>query len=119
MELRICELNVPDSSGTIWSNDTFSNCIGANYFGLVGPQEEDTLNLINVSHQIMNTRIKDGWFIGDLKVLNTKNGRLLNYIISDEENFNNVAFRIHGTGDIDENGTIFNLKILSINVVDK
>lgn len=119
MELKICELNVPDSSGTLWTESTFVDCIGKSYFGLVGPQDGDILNLIDVSHQILNTRIQDGYFVGDLKILNTKNGRLLNYIISDEENLKSVAFRIHGTGDIDDNGNVYDLKILSINMVDK
>jgi len=80
-----------------------------------------SMSIQDVSHRVSNLRLVDGKLMGDVIVLDTPKGMLLQELINTKAE---VSYGVCGAGDVsqpDENGikTITNFSIAYINVVPK
>jgi len=68
-------------------------------YGELGMGEMD-ISLSRVSHLITNIELKNNYLMGEVEILNTPNGNILNDLL----NTNTIVFRPRGIGNVDENG---------------
>jgi len=96
-------------------NVDFNELSGKTLYGEINHPDTFDINLANVSHIIKNFEIKKHVLYGDIKLLDTIQGRILKeYVL-----LNNVVFRPRGSGLINQDGTIESYKIYTFDAVDK
>lgn len=96
----IMQLDIPDGNGNVWSSEVAKNAIKKYKESQVKEQralgELDytirvsnawpmlVVNLTNVSHQITDLKIKNNTLIGDIKILDTPRGKVLQDLIDNK-----------------------------------
>lgn len=123
------QAGVKDKFGRIYPlNELHKLCDHINQnvvFGKIGTDESDVsgINVETVSHSITNAFIRDNKLMVTLKVLPTPQGEiLLNMLNEYEESFGNGGLldrdhvMMNGVGHVDDDGTVRNYSLLSINV---
>lgn len=127
--VRILILDQPNKNNRTYTTECVQQCIDTHpvVYGELGMSPFNVNELIDssssvdlsvntarISHVVTNMKIKDGYWVGDVRILNTPMGRMLNQLISVEFH---IDFRPRGTGNINEDGVISNYSIISIDVV--
>ncbi len=74
-----------------------------------------TIPLTQVSHTITNLRIEDGYLVGNVKILKTPMGQVLEAML--EKDRESMAFRTFGAGTIDKDGIISHYDIISVSAI--
>ena len=104
--------NIKDKSGLWYDKNSFQSIdlekvVQKGLFGSMG-YVESTINLSEISHQIINIEIRNSGIYGDIRVLNSGYGRHLNEII---DNGINLVFRYVGMSSEDSSGysTVFEI----------
>jgi len=131
----ISQLDLPDANGNIWSSEGAKKAI--NEYQKLKVKERRALgeldhaikwepwngfpravNLNNVSHQITNLKIEDNILIGDIKILDTPSGEILQKLI-DVKIPIYLTVRATGTVEKDEagNNIITKADIISFDVL--
>jgi len=95
-------------------NHKGSNC---ELLGEIGTPASDVVDLSKASHNTSNIRIEDDLLIGEVRPLKFPNENSDNLIKMMERG--DVVFRPRGTGVVNKDGTIENLKILSFDAIPK
>lgn len=99
-----------------WNRHTYSQsvvqsaieeCESPVYGGL-----ESFVELAKISHFTENLRIENGWLVGNVKILKTPMGQILNELLLVESK---IIFAINGYGNISADGVVSDLVIWSIN----
>lgn len=126
----ITVLDTPNRNGRIYSSEEIAKMISErdSYFGTIGMPEKPfdseleysnlVIDLSRVSHEVFNLKIVDKNLIGDIRILNTYQGKLLKSLLDAIK----MDFRLNGFGTVTECDTlegswISNYKIFSINAV--
>ena len=78
------------------------------------------VSLANVSHIINRLKMVDDYMVGDIEVLNTPSGRVLQRLL--ESSLDSVAFRTQGIGNgtVNDDGILIirdNYKLISIHAL--
>lgn len=115
MIVKIKTANIPNKNGIIYPLEILQNiCISSpdEILGTIGlPEQNAAICLISASHVISNLRIENDILVGDLKLLNTTNGKKLEYILLSG---NCGEFRPTGYGVVGQNGVIQKYELFSI-----
>lgn len=113
MKIKIQKLDEPNLNGRTYTKDTFSKSLGRT---VLGDLDGSIVDLGGVSHQVENLRIEDGFLVGDLVVLSTPQGKILDQIL---ENLSAEAnFRTCGYGNVDDFGVVTDFEIVSVSLVN-
>lgn len=123
----IVEADVPNKNGRIYPRAVLEQMIKdvedkmspPRVFGAIGMPESVSIDLSMVSHTVSNLRItEDGKVLGDVMILNTPRGKIMEKILEAEPN---RQFRIAGIGKLEDNDdgttTVTDFRLLSINLV--
>jgi len=104
--------NIKDKNGLWYNRESFDTInieksVQKGLFGSMG-YVESTINLSEISHQIINIEIRNSGIYGDIRVLDSGYGRHLNEII---DNGINLVFRYVGMSSEDSSGysTVFEI----------
>lgn len=119
MKTEILTLDVPNENQRTYTTEAVTEAlknIPGDVMGQINyPTENfEQVNISAISHKINNLRIEDGKLIGDVTILKTPNGKLLEKLVE----FPGSGFRPRSIADVDENGVISNLQIISIDFVN-
>lgn len=107
-------LNVKNKNGRIYTDSELKD-IKDSYYGEynhIAKTSEISIN--EISHMISNIRIENNNLIGDITILKTSKGDLLNALINLDVK---IVFRPRSIGDV-VNGYVKNLKIISFDAVE-
>lgn len=122
MKVYICQADAPNSNGRIYSKHLLEKIISnakTPLFGEFGMNFSCGLQIENISHVIENLHIENEQLVGDLNVLKTPKGKILQSLIEGDIDVSN-NFRLAGIGSIkkDENNNLVvqdDYKLISIN----
>jgi hypothetical protein len=111
---KIIHLDTPNKNNRIYPRAEMEKSIAARNsqnIPLFGPLNNsifsNEINISEVAFICNNLRIEEDYVVGDMKILNTPKGIILNELMKNTE----MAFRTVGYGDIKE--TLFNGDIVS------
>ena len=116
IEQKIQILDVPNKNGRIYTTEVMRDLLDrtTSIAGGIGMTKEETMGLAKVSHICDDFKIKDGWLVANVKVLDAQKGRLLQELL----NFGIVMdFRMNGSGHLQEDGTVFDYQLISVDAV--
>ena len=134
MNVVIQQLDIPNKNGRIYSKEVIQKalenakeklesgemlgelCI-PNDPNIISGDASPPVNLAAVSHVVKRMWIEDGNLMGEVKILDTPNGKILKHMLEHDELRNSVAFRPSGFGKIDENGFVSDYEFRSISVM--
>jgi len=132
IQARILQVGVPNQNKRVYPAETAQailqqiemRCENGTVLGELGsdsPREiHSTINLDRVSHEVRNPRMKDGYLVVDVKLLETPNGKILNKLHATGMNLRN-NFRTRGLGCYSQgpDGTILvtNYQLISVDFV--
>ena len=119
------KLNTPNLNGLTHTTEGMAKAVEkyqiniANYraFGQLGIPENNILDLAEVSHKIKSLEIIDDELCGDVEILKTPKGEILQSLIN-ELGLENLRFVPTGTGVV-QNKTIINYTITSLDFIPK
>lgn len=96
----------------LYKTNVFDPYLGKDIYGQLQPiAVYSSVDLIEVSHQIKNLRIKDRNVVGDLVVLDTPKGKILKQLIDDKVAFD---FKLRGYIDLTSYNIVFCMKLIAI-----
>ncbi len=119
MKTEILMLDVPNGNRRTYTTEAVSEAlknIPNEVLGQIDYPSENFMhvNISAISHKINNLRIENGKLIGDVTILKTPNGKLLEKLLE----FPGSGFRPRSFCDVDENGVVSNLQIIAIDFVN-
>lgn len=119
MKTEILTLDVPNKNRRTYTTEAVTEAlknIPGHIMGQINYPTENfgSVDIAEISHKINNLRIEDGKLIGDVTILKTPNGKLLEKLVE----FPDSGFRPRSFANIDENGVVSNLQIISIDFVN-
>jgi hypothetical protein len=88
--------------------DKFEGC-----FGQLGMSDDGRVKVESISHKVINLRIVDNQIIGDVKILNTPLGQILQELHPDQYNFRIAGFCHYKNGTSE----VADYQLISINAV--
>lgn len=116
-------MNIIKLNGEIYGNkkvyqefyvqEALDKLIKPEVLGEISPRNSP-VDLPRVSHQFTELKIEDGYLVGNLCVLDTPYGNILRTLIDGGVD---VRFAIRGLGKMDEDCVIYDLEILSIDLI--
>lgn len=113
MKTKIIKLDEVSVAGNYYSTEVMQKAIdaleGKDVLGTVGINPSTSINVAEVSHIVRNLAIEDGWLVGDIVVLKTPKGAILEALPEDA-----YQFAPCGTGIKDEEGKVSDFNLLSI-----
>lgn len=89
---------------------------GSTVLGEFGYPEDFIVTLTNVTHSIDNFRIHGNWLIGDVTILKTAGGEMLNDLLDNNLEF---VFRPRGMGNVNERGEITDYSVCAFDAIPK
>jgi hypothetical protein len=120
MKVKILELDKPNKNGRIYPTAVIAKSLESVKYPVFGELGFNpyggvlaTIDVSNISHKVENLRIEDGFLVGDVTVLKTPKGLILEQVIS------NAEFLPKGTGSIDKDGNISEYSLISVGVFNK
>lgn len=78
------------------------------------PDYTHNIDLSNISHSISNIRFSNNNLIGDITILTTEKGKLLQSMINSGQEF---SFRPRSTGSVSKDGVVFIDKLISFDAI--
>lgn len=117
MKIKIQECDVPNSNGIIFPKEVMEKAISEfrnrlPMMGQIHEQNNHILNIEKVSHEINDIYFEDNFICGNIKILNTPNGKLVKECINNTLEFKGVAIM---TGTLD-NSNAANVTIKYVNI---
>lgn len=114
---KIQKLDVPNSNGRTYTTTEMSKTLAKVEHGLLGrvgyPSGPDAgIVLTETSHMVENLRLEDGWLVGDITVLATEQGKILQDAIEADKDA--LAFRMLGIGNVDKDGIVRNFEVTGV-----
>lgn len=106
-------LNKKNRNNRIYTEDELKN-LKDSYYGEIYHKPDSNISINEISYMIYNIRIENNNLIGDINILNTIKGRLLNELIDSGINF---VFRPRLIIEV-VNGYSKNVKIISFDAVE-
>lgn len=117
MKVQIQKLDAPNKNGRVYSTEVIQEAIKAKgdnpILGTFGMPETSLVNLTDVSHVVRNLTIEDGYLVGEVTVLKTPRGEILEKVLDE------MVFRTSGTGNVDDDGNITDFHILTVAAIHK
>ena len=83
-------------------------------FGEIDHPNSFDVSLSKVSHSIDNFRVEGCVLYGDIKILSTQNGHILEPLVDNKM----IVFRPRGSGQINHFGIISNYKVYAFDAID-
>jgi len=120
----LCKANVVNENGRIYPNEALEKMVNdfqevKNRQGcMIGengyPDENNfTITLNNVSHQILDVWIDGDTLYGKIKILDTENGRKVSKMLED----NNLVFRSRSIGTVGDDKKVTVQRLISFDAV--
>jgi len=94
-------LNIRNKNNRIYTYNELKDKVNSEYYGQIGFDDNTEISLSNISHQVLNIRFENNKLIGDVKILNTEKGKILNNLIKSGIEY---VFRPRSLGSISEDG---------------
>jgi hypothetical protein len=90
MKQKILEIGVPNTNNRIYPRNVIDDMVvswtGKSIFGMIGMPTGISctlpINMTQISHVVENIRVEDNWLVGDVKVLKTPQGAILDNNLS-------------------------------------
>ena len=116
IEQKIQILDVPNKNGRIYSSESIQKILDQKkeIVGCIDMSQNGIVDLCKISHFCEDLKIKDGWLVCSVRVLDTHYGKILKETIN--TGFT-PDFRISGFGKVQADGTVTELEIRSIDAV--
>lgn len=125
---QIARAGIKNANGRIYSKEVFDKVIEEfvtshkPIFGRFLPDYSTTgsvLSITDISHQVLKLNRNGDIFEAVIKVLNTPNGLKLKQAINEIQagSPTNIVAAPCGTGEIDENGNVFNYNMISCDFI--
>lgn len=123
MTVEICNADEPNKNGRVYNRETLDKIISdasvREILGTIGMVQDCSIDLSRVSHKVENLRWDGDKVIGDVTILKTEHGKILESL----KNLPGIKFRTAGYGKIvlREDGIqeVTEYKLVSINVVNE
>ena len=121
---EICKLNQHNCNNHMYTSPVIQAAIGRlrskgvvrGHIGMPKNAAELMVSATDtLSHEVLNLRIENDILVGNVRPLNTPHGKILKGLIKSDH----VAFALAGIANLDKDGVVRNLKIISINAIDK
>lgn len=113
-KIVLSTLDVPNKNNRVYTEETFKDCLGKSVFGVVGQDDpsvfNDRVDLSKVGFMVTELRIEEGQLVGTLQTYPNDNGIIVN---------EDMDFRPNGYGNLQEDGTVTNYRIVSISALSK
>lgn len=117
--VKVMDLDVPNRNNRIYPTAVVQEAlenVKLPMMGVIGePEDHLTVSLSRVSHAVENFEIRDGAVWASVKVLKTPAGQALQALLDNDVK---VGYGIVGTGNVGADGTVTDLNIISVSVVD-
>ena len=119
MKATILRLDYKDLNGRVYTREVGKDIVKQinerkEVFGRIGYSKSSPwggVSLDKISHVISNARILGDEIVCDVKLLETREGHILKPIID------KCVFRPNGAGELEEDGTIKNCQVISVDAI--
>ncbi len=123
---KLMILDQPNKNGRVYTTELVNKIIetvSGDVYGTIGLSSEGTIDLERISHKTTNLRIEDGYWVGDITILDTRHGYNLRSLIDTSLAMGNtigIDFRPTGYSTINVDGIIDvnAYKLISIDAVN-
>lgn len=115
--VKVADIGIPDRDNRIYSQEVMSAAIEKAtmpMIGMLGTLDGQTVPLTKASHAVEQLYIQDGAVFAKISILKTPAGQLVEQLMAE----NLVAFKLAGSGNVAEDGTVTNFSIVTVSVVD-
>ena len=113
--VKICQADVPNKNNRVYPASVLETVAQSQkpILGTVGIPEGWEIPLDQISHQVTNLRIEDGYLVGNVTILETEAGKAAEALLSSAS----PDFRMRGTGLVSKDGVISDYELISIDLV--
>ena len=114
--MKLLELDTTNSNGRIYPRELFNDFVFKNeYLGEFNNSTNYNISLKDVSHSIKNIELKDNVIYGDIKILDTPNGKVVKELLKDMP----LSVVPRGTSKIDQNGFIRDYELITFDLISE
>lgn len=115
--VKVADIGIPDKGNRIYPEEVMSAAIekaSMPIIGMLGAPDGPTVPLTKASHAVEQLYIEDGSVFAKISTLKTPAGQIAEQLMAE----NLASFKLVGSGNIAEDGTVSNFSIVTVSIVD-